>query len=298
MIYHPIWSPVKGGGELMVKPAKKLNSKEEELKMRKALILGLALVFVMGMTAMVGANNHLDGPWYVDTSEYTGLGLEVNAEILQLGNDDLAEINQQGNHQAFIGQGYEFTLGAYGDSFQSEAFIDQMGHDNEAVIGQRGEMNFADIDQSGIENYAGVGQDGDLMTADINQHAYDSFVRASQFGGEDSEVIVNQFGHLNRVRTRQEGDNHFAEVYQAEESDWNYANIEQAGNDQDAFINQAGMHNGAYINQQGAWNRAGVDQDGDYNEATINQDAYGLSGLITQEGNSNVGTINQTGGGE
>lgn len=264
--------------------------------MRKALILGLALVFVMGMTTMVAANNHLDGPWYVDTSVYTGLGLEVNAEILQLGDEDLAEIEQHGYNHAFIGQGYEFTLGDYGDSFQNEAFVKQDGQLNEAVVGQRGELNFADINQVGNDNYAGVGQDGDLMTANINQDANDSFVRASQFGGEGSEVLVDQFGHLNRVRTRQDGDDHFAQVYQAEVSDWNYANIEQSGVDQNAFIKQAGMDNGAYINQQGSWNFAKVDQDGNYNEAIIDQDAYDLSGLITQKGNGNTGQITQTGG--
>ena len=267
--------------------------------MRKALILGLALVFVLGMTTMVGA--HTNGPWYVDTSPYFNLELDYNAEIMQLGNNDTAAIDQDGDHHAFIGQGIEITLPGepVGASENSEAFVDQMGDNNMAVVGQRGMNNFSNIEQWREDNYAGVGQDGDDMIANIHQKATDSFVRVSQFGGAGSEADITQYGDLNRIRTRQQGNDHFVDVYQGWGTYFNYATVEQKGDGHDAYVTQGGgerlaNRNGVLIDQDGEDNYASATQFGTLNAAVIEQDAIGLSAVTFQDGDNNDANINQS----
>ncbi|MFN2341537.1 MAG: hypothetical protein ABR547_09750 [Halanaerobium sp.] len=272
---------------------------------RKLLVMALVLAFVFGAVNMVVANSHTTGPWYVNTGNYFGnvpYNLGLNAEILQQGNNDFATIDQDGVNFAHIGQGvdYQFAPPATGPSSGNAAMIDQTGWYGEAEVNQRGSDNLADIKQhKGSNNYAGVGQNGDLMVADIKQMmATDSFVRASQFGGEGSEVSIMQFGDLNRIRTTQQGDYHYGRVMQKNNSYFNYASLDQRGSDQTAYIYQKGEENGALVEQAGSDNWAKVDQDGDHNAATVDQNnAFGLSALIDQNGNDNTAAITQTGGG-
>ncbi|MEC9490290.1 MAG: hypothetical protein UMU04_05025 [Halanaerobiales bacterium] len=272
---------------------------------RKFLVMVLVLAFVFGAVNMVAADDHTSGPWYTDTSEYYGNVpyFNVNAEILQLGNDDSATINQNGENYAHIGQGidFQFDPARTGASSDNEALINQTGEMNEGEINQRGNDNSATVMQdgysqnSGDRNYAGVGQNGDDMYAFVYQDANDSFVRSSQYGGEGSSVFVMQKGDLNRIRTTQQGDDHFAAVFQAAGSYFNYAKLDQEGNDQTAFIYQGGDKNGALVEQAGSDNWAAVKQHGDHNEARVDQNnATGLSALAVQFGNGNDANITQT----
>lgn len=273
---------------------------------RKILVMALVLAFVFGVVNLAAADDHTSGPWYTDTSEYYGNVpyFNVNAEILQLGNNDSATINQDGENYAHIGQGIDFqfeTPRTNPPSSDNEALIDQTGEMNEGEINQRGSDNMAKVFQvgtsqnSGDRNYAGVGQNGDDMTAFVYQDANDSFVRASQYGGEGSEAYVMQKGDLNRIRTTQQGNDHLALVVQAEESFFNYTKLEQQGDDQTAFIYQGGDKNGALVEQAGSDNWAAVKQHGDRNESVTDQNnATGLSALTVQLGNDNDASITQT----
>ena len=271
--------------------------------MRKALILGLALVFVLGMS--VGASAWWQGQdWHIETGEYFGnvpyeLQFSEGAEIIQRGDDDTAIINQDGLNRAHIGQGidYQFNPPQTRASSNNMAIIDQDGFLNEGEVNQRGTENSADIEQYGDFNYAGIGQNGHDMTADIYQNAVDSFVRASQFGGEGSVADITQFGDTNRIRTRQNGDFHDVTVVQEEGSFWNYTNVEQIGYGQTADVYQSGEQNANLVEQAGGGNWAKVSQIGEFNEARVDQDGFGLNALIDQDGNGNYGEINQTGGG-
>jgi len=265
----------------------------------KLMVMALALVFVFGMTSTVAAFPEDVGA-YIDTSEYFGnvpYEKGLNAEIVQLGNNDLADIFQSGENFAHIGQGIDQSLGGVtGDSEDNEAFIEQTGLWGEAEVNQRGELNEANISQSGDENYAGIGQNGDDMVADIAQNAVDSFVRVSQFGGAGSMADITQYGDTNRIRTRQDGYEHSVYVTQEEGSYWNYARVDQTGSYQQADVSQAGEKNSALVEQAGWGNVASVDQQGELNEAIVDQnEASGFSASIMQDGDNNHGTITQTG---
>ena len=272
---------------------------------KRILVMALVLTFVFGVVNMVAADDHTNGPWYTDTSNYYGNVpyFNVNAEILQLGNNDSATINQDGENYAHIGQGidFQFDPARTNPSSDNTALIDQTGEMNEGEINQRGTDNMAKVFQtgtsqnSGDRNYAGVGQNGDDMHAFIYQDANDSFVRASQYGGEGSEAYVMQKGDLNRIRTTQQGNDHLVAVFQAEGSFFNYAKVDQQGDDQSAFVYQGGDKNGALVEQAGSDNWAAVKQHGDHNEARVDQNnATGLSALAVQLGNGNDANITQT----
>ncbi len=268
---------------------------------KKLFVLGLALVFVLGISGITFAGGHLGGPWYVDTGEYFDLPwvVDLNAEILQYGENNAAEIDQINHGFAHIGQGIDNHLGAQSHSVGNIAAIDQDNEvekaPNQAEINQQGDYNKALIDQQGLGNYAGVGQNGMNMFADLRQDAIDSFIRVSQFGGSGSVAEVVQYGNLNRARASQDGDEHDVNIFQGEESYFNYAKVEQSGNDQEATIKQFGAENGAFVDQAGAYNWASVTQDGEMNEAEVYQDGTEFTALIDQEGDSNSALITQSG---
>jgi len=274
----------------------------------KLLVLSILLLFIFGISSTGVAFDNLDVDKSLETSDYIGnVPYEegVNAEIIQLGNNDEAEIIQEGFNYAHVGQGIDESLGGVlGFSQYNEADIIQDGYLNEGEVNQRGENNKSLVWQiEGSQfNYAGIGQHGDNMFADLFQVGDHNFARSSQFGGEGSWAYVIQFGDYNYNRTIQKGYNHDVEVHQGdyfgdETSDYNYSFVDQSGESQDAYVWQLGAENATNIEQDGSFNYAKTYQDGELNEALIDQNADGMSALITQIGDNNTGSITQTGGG-
>ncbi len=258
---------------------------------RRLLFLALAIVLVFGMTSTGAAFPDFDADWYIDTSEYFGdvpYKAGLNAEVVQLGDENVADVEQIGENYIHIGQGIDERLGGVkGLSQDNHAFALQIGEQNEGEINQRGESNEALLWQIGdsTSNYAGIGQDGNYMFADVFQEGDDNFIRSSQFGGEGSESYILQFGNLNRSRTIQEGDNHSVEIHQGyygeppyddptvrETADFNYAFVDQRGESHSALVRQFdGEKNATLIEQAGSHRSAETYQGGDLNEALVNQ---------------------------
>ena len=256
----------------------------------RLLILAFAVVLVFGISSNVSAFPDFDAGWYVDTGEYFGhvpYEDDLNAEIVQLGDENVADLEQVGENFAHIGQGIDERLGGEeGFSLNNDAFILQTGYLGEAEINQRGEANEALVWQIGdsTSNYAGIGQNGDYMFADVFQEGDDNFIRSSQFGGEGSDAYILQFGDLNRSRTIQQGNDHDVEIHQGyygefpyddpevrESADFNYTVVEQRGESHYAFVSQFGDQNATLIEQSGSDRSAETHQAGDLNEALVDQ---------------------------
>lgn len=97
---------------------------------------------------------------------------------------------------------------------------------------------------------------------------------------QQQQVVVNQYGILNRATIKQLGDAS------------NHISIHQDGMNNQVAVEQMGVGNTVNVNQWGSFNNAGVVQQGDANIANISQLGE-QSFVVRQIGNNMVVNVTQ-----
>lgn len=171
---------------------------------------------------------------------------------------------------------------------ESDVYINQSGSRNVGNITQQyGQFHDADLNQSGSRNYAELVQDNTNTTADLDQEGSRNVIDADQrnyeftFGyagtayldiyqsGDRNNASVSQDGRGQMTGiVSQNGSRNYVELSQmtpggegVSESVSNYANFDQNGFKNDAFVTQSGDKiNEAWVNQSGSHNSVSITQ--------------------------------------
>jgi hypothetical protein len=207
------------------------------------------------------------------------------AEITQGGEDNVFNVEQDGNLQVVMGT--------------------QEGEDNRTLVDQEGNKNMATVNQDGSDNEIDIFQDnepsapvGNKATANQAAGTSDSDITINQnFGDGDNNVaVVNQNrGDDNEATILQNQDNVAIVTQNGTEAQPNgeasIVNIDQSeSTGGEATVTQANgtFGNRVDIDQNQEGNTATVNQtNGRLNEATINQDDDGNTATINQSGTEN-----------
>jgi len=275
--------------------------------MKKLLILLLASLVTAGMafaqsnessveqtgddndayTTQTGASN--DATIEQAGDENDGSILQNNADnlgvIWQYGDDNSATVAQDGiEHTAYILQGY-FSTGAANHNVSS---LTQEGTDNWAYLYLAfGDNNEATVVQENADNVAYVIQgwgEGDVPNDVVNYNS----ASISQFSSNNDGRIFQYNGDNNTATvTQQNGNSNNGQISQGylwtvhdvdiSEANFNIANINQAGDMNNATVMQLGDQNVFDLAQNGSGNIVGEEgrvasganwfrQDGNFNE--------------------------------
>ena len=166
--------------------------------MKKLLVMGLALAFVLTMGVSVLAN-----PAYIDSHEYWTNDIrhlavaEIDQNMNFTADSSNATIYQWGKNYAGIGQyGTDLTAVITQDAIESYVRISQGwdGIGNEAYVDQFGDTNRVRIRQRGEDNLINVNQNEDtyLNYARIYQQGSDNEINVEQFNGDRNNTLVIQ----------------------------------------------------------------------------------------------------------
>ena len=251
--------------------------------MRKFLVLALAVLVVLGMSAVGMAQNNdadVDQEGGYQSSVVTQTGNDNEADIYQFTDNDGAQgsnVSQNGsNNMVDVSQ---FQTGGGGNQYNS-ATATQWGSDN-IIIQSTNAPGY-----NGGQNVT-AWQDGTLNEAE--QYIY---------GGYTNSLYSNQIGEENYVYQELDGSHIHADVYQ--DGNFNEAYQYVSGlNHGSIMIDQDGESNYALQDVSGsAWSTnttAHIFQTGDnnYGEQTIN--GSNNYALIDQDGNDNNAVSTQTG---
>ncbi len=231
-----------------------------------------------------------------------GTLLANSADVLQVGNDNAAEVDQNGigNLGSISQAGLNGAAFPDGDGLVIEGNAAILNQNNDGTLGDEGNTGILVQGVSGVDDVA--------------------------FGAEANEAVLTQDGSANKGRivqlydrndavVSQTGSGNISDVAQdsqADLSDGQEAAVTQSGADNVSVVDQApnasiaGSDSGRSIattNQTGNSNRAKQEQrstavQGQTGEtATINQNADYAQAIQVQSGNSSVATINQSGKG-
>ena len=198
-------------------------------------------------TAQAGNNNYADQ--YQTTAATTGnanraqIAQGINGAFTTTGfNNEI--INLRDNTLGVLG--YPLNVSLY--SRDAQAFQDQNGDDNQAYIGQFGELGGTPP----VGNYAEQDQTGD----DNNAFIVQNFYGATPAGGNKAQQ--DQVGDRNDAGIHQLGSAHKASQY-------------QMGNDNTALAAQRGQGNKSFTFQYGDDNWVSTAQRGMMNKAVVSQ---------------------------
>lgn len=240
-----------------------------------------AIALFAGSMAMAQSN----------TSTTTQTGDNNNATVDQTGSSNTSIISQTVNfgtagHTANVTQDGTNNMGdVLQDQEDAEATLIQTGADNQILLKQSGENQASDIVQTGDRNKVGGYNN-------INQRAYQK--NGTSFSNDANSVSVSQVGDDNQIGLWQE---HHAAA----------ANIDQAGDFNEAYLRQTGAPTGliqsASISQTGDDHYADMNFYGDGNNFSLTQDGNALGGDnglgnevdVDVTGDGNVGVLSQTG---
>lgn len=228
--------------------------------------LGVILVVALILTTPIGASAQAIGTVTqlgVNNDVYIYQELRSEVIIIQLGNENSAEVEQEGSdHIAGVGQ---------------------VGDENMIQIVQGGQKNLVLAIQTGDENDATISQiqlvnRGSLLN--ISNH--DAF---SYQSGSLNKLSLEQIEDENITSNYQIGDNNQVLVFQVQELAATGSNA--------VFVVQAGSANWAEVQQFGAHQLARSIQSGDGNRSSISQMGTDNTASVSQSGNSNHAIINQ-----
>jgi hypothetical protein len=230
-----------------------------------------------------------------------------SATVSQSGTDNDADVIQGGQGGVAPVTGNSVTITQ--DGAENEAQSRQVGTDGIGVISQTGDRNLASrsdgIYDSGTSNEAYLTQVGDDNEAEarfnptpsrtnssvvrIDQgvsgdEAFNSFARARLQGGDMNDVDIDQFGSDNQAKVDIVGGSNDVFVLQNGTGDaFNIVDIDQGGDDNvaQAIQGRQGGDNPSFGNS------ITIDQDGDFNFARSEQVGTNGTGVITQVGDRN-----------
>ncbi|MCO7245849.1 hypothetical protein [Halomonas sp. Mc5H-6] len=226
-----------------------------------------------------------------------GQGDALEAEVVQTGNQNRSDINQ------------ELSFGAI-------AKVEQDGDGNLSRINQLGaDSNGADVMQTGDDHRSiveqgtnpGGAQNNNTFVTQTNTDNQ-SFVRQQW---NDNLADVDQNGNSGMSQIWQQSDGNIAmlsdtgtynESYirqgETGTSDYNEADVTQGGSYNDSYISQlGGDYNEATVQQTGDYGTSDIFQNGEGNEAKVTQSGDGDVSWIIQEGDDKIATVNQMGSG-
>jgi len=279
--------------------------------MKKLIAIFGVLAFTAGMAFGQGniADVYQKNDGHEATVEQTG---SINEAIIeQVAYNDVVEVTQNGtNNKAEVWQGNENYH--TGTSWNSRAYIDQVGSDNTADVTQRlwtsSQRNIATINQDGTNNHAEqdltngaralIDQKGEdnqafqflntnyrINRGTIYQEGDGNWAKQTQ-GSTDLVAITHQFGNDNIAETDQTGTGNTAKISQGWEID-EWEDVDYQGELESDL-------NNAKITQHDSYNYGVIGQFGDSNNAEIMQSANDNHAIIMQLGNSNTANVTQS----
>ncbi|TDO05142.1 hypothetical protein [Sunxiuqinia elliptica] len=289
----------------------------------KRFSLFFALVFAVSMTMAQHVSTVMedgDGNTANITQGFDGSGTSLDGNMSyvdQLGDDNDAMVTQYNNgyggqaHNSEIFQtGDENTASVEQQNATGDAYINQVGDDNEANILEVGNFG-TPAPAAGIAPYdAYASQEGDGNTVNMSIFGDGASAVAIQKGdyniiyqelGQDvgnkvfkSSAYANQMGDSNeaiqimegqgfagaieiqfeRERIWQTGDNNYAHQLQTDDllpGGINYAEVKQTGDWNESWQTQSGMNNDSRVTQNGDSNWSVTTQFGNDNVVVVQQ---------------------------
>jgi hypothetical protein len=326
--------------------------------MKKLFALLTVVLFAGSMMAQNTATVTESGNLNTATVTQTGSNDAVVDQLNSTSNT--ATVTQTGSNEAYLTQG--MVENYYPSPYNIST--NMLADNSIGTIGQIGSDNYSEMVQIGSTNTGSISQNGNRNEGDVYQGWAFGFwgetVITSSLSNSNSQVTLNQFGDDNlgavwqyggandQVHITQVGNTNISQIAQGfiyvdapynfstpvDNTQFNYAAVNQYGNGNTGKAFQLGDHNSFTLTQNGAGNKVGYtalgdllsrrnayfDQDGDYNTfvgvqndgATLDNTSFqfgdhnnidllqgaGDNALIQQSGDLNTANVYQYGVGQ